>query len=485
MNQQTRKTLVETKPIGRRLLELATEKPDAPALTSMSASGSWQTLTRADLCHRVRATATAMDAAMDPSHGFALIDLPNGQSFFIAVLATWWSGRTPLIIPPNSTPEELNVLFAATGGKQPAPYVTEEILSHGAAATDVLRQPSPEREEGWYLPTGGSTGLPGLVPVYGQPASLIAGQQLLMSAMGWRASAVQLVLGPLFHAAPFTSSFSGIVGGNHIVAPPRFSRPDLEAALEIAHPTWLQLTPHHMNLIGADDGFMSTLSESLDGMMHTAAPCPEDVKRHWINRLGGHRVFEMYGSTQMIGAAICSGTDWLRRPGTVGRPFMTQVRILDERGRRLPPDTVGEVTMRSTGTRRMAASENHVRRHAGGYCGVGDLGYLDRDGYLFLTDRLDDVIIVGGANVSAREVEAVLLTHPSIREAIVVSRTHDLLGQTPYAVIACVGKPPSFAEVQKHCAQRLAPYKVPFAMEVVPELDRSRAEKIQRYKYTE
>jgi bile acid-coenzyme A ligase len=241
-----------------------------------------------------------------------------------------------------------------------------------------------------------------------------------------------------------------------------------------------------MALIGGDESLAGAFCGKLDGIMHTAAPCPADVKREWIARLGAERVFEMYGSTQMVGAAICNGAEWLERPGTVGRPFMTQVRIFSEEGRRLGPGRVGEVTMRSMGTRRITpTSAAHVRAHPGGFYGVGDLGYLDTEGYLFLTDRLDDVIIVGGANVSAREVENALTSHPAVREAIVSGRSHDLLGQTVHAaVVRTSNSDITAAELRAYCTGLLAAHKVP-SVEIVEELARSRAGKVQRFRYSD
>ena len=137
-----------------------------------------------------------------------------------------------------------------------------------------------------------------------------------------------MVVGPLFHAAPFISAFGGLVAGDHLVLPDRFAPAVLAAALERFPPWWCQLTPHQMQLFAADPKLTGLLCHDLRALMHTAAPCPEDVKRDWIARVGGDRLHEMYGATQMIGVAVCNGTQWLERPGTVGRPFMTQVRIL-------------------------------------------------------------------------------------------------------------------------------------------------------------
>ncbi|NUT27242.1 MAG: AMP-binding protein [Streptomyces sp.] len=474
--------------VGRRLLDLAGRDPSGPAVTTRSRTHGWQTLTRSQLCAQVRHAAGVLRTTAGPDEQRVVIDLPNGPGFVVAVLATWWAGRVPVVIPPGATGEERAALFQDAPHAVPAVSFSDEPLRTALSEPPPRSQgpePVAEAAEAWHLPSGGSTGLPRLVPAVGSPLTVLSSQQLLLSAVGWTPGGVQMVVGPLFHAAPFISAFGGLAAGDHIVLPDRFAPAVLAAGIERFPPHWCQLTPHQMQLIAADPKLAALLCRELRALMHTAAPCPEDVKRDWIARVGGDRLHEMYGATQMIGVAVCNGTQWLHRPGTVGRPFMTQVRILDRNGRRLPPGQQGEVVMRSAVTRRLpAAMAARMRRHAGGFYGVGDLGYLDADGYLFLTDRLDDVIIVGGANVSAREVENTLRGHPKVRDVVVTGRPHAVLGQAVHATVACdPAQPVTLREARDHCGGLLAAHKVPVTLEVLHELARSRSGKVERFRY--
>ncbi|MFJ6194872.1 class I adenylate-forming enzyme family protein [Micromonospora sp. NPDC092111] len=476
-------------PTYRRMRELARAEPDRPAVSARSADGRWSSLTRAELVALAEARAARLLA--EPPDPYTVVALPNGIGFLVAVLASWWAGRTPLVVAPESTAPELAQLFSGVGRPPEEIFTFDESepttaapATGRAAATSAVGAAEPTTA--WYLPSGGSTSLPRLVPIPGRPGAQLAGQSVLLAAVGWRPDADHLVLGPLSHAAPFTCALTGLVYGNHLVVVDRFGPGAVRDAVRRVPPTWCQLTPHQMAVIGGDPAFLRAFGERLVGVLHTAAPCPAAVKQAWLDGIGADRVYELYGSTQMVGAVVSRGTDWLERPGTVGRPYMTQVRILDEEGAGLPPGQVGEVYLRTAGTRRLSAAQSgHLRGRPGGYFSVGDLGYLDQDGYLFLVDRVDDVIIVGGANVSAREVEQTLVAHPAVGEALVVGRPDRLLGQRVHALVvrADAGSEPSAAELREHCVGLLAPHKVPVSIEVIREFERSSAGKIRRFRY--
>jgi acyl-coenzyme A synthetase/AMP-(fatty) acid ligase len=162
------------------------------------------------------------------------------------------------------------------------------------------------------------------------------------------------------------------------------------------------------------------------------------------------------------------------------------VLILGPDGAALPIGEVGEVFMYTGATQGQPPEKvAHLRGTGTGHYSVGDLGYLDADGYLYLTDRIDDVFTVGGANVSPREVEHVLVGHAAVREAVVGRQDDELLGSVVRATVVAADPqaPPSVAELVAHCRARLAGYKVPASIDVVPELARSRAGKVERFRY--
>jgi len=171
---------------------------------------------------------------------------------------------------------------------------------------------------------------------------------------------------------------------------------------------------------------------SLRAMLHTAARCDAETKRGWIGLLGPERVYELYGATEGVGVTLVRGDEWLARPGTVGRGFVTQVRILDEagkpgparRGRQPcscgPPQRVG---------RSDYVNEQAIRTTLDGFATVGDHGRLDRDGYLYLEPRDHDIINVGGEKVDPDEVEAALRDHPAVIDAVAVAVPHRRSGR--------------------------------------------------------
>ncbi|WP_405508763.1 AMP-binding protein [Streptomyces cyaneofuscatus] len=470
-------------------MSLARTSPERPALSVESADGTWTHYTVGELYERVAATAAYALAADPPGGDHTLVALPNGEGLVRAVLASWMLGRTPMLTPPEATDPEKRVLSMGLGRKTQEAFIWSESTLAAALEPDAP-QPhfTPRGQEPpvtWYLPTGGSTGLPSLFPVSPRPATVLTGARRLMKRTGWSPEAVQLSLGPLSHTAPLTMCMAGITGGAHVVMLRRLDPASLESTVNRFAPTWCQLTPHQMSLIDAHKGLWDALSRSLIGMLHTSAPCPDEVKRRWISRLGAQRVHETYSSTQAVGATLCDGDEWLAHPGTVGRPFLSnQVLIADEEGRSLPPGDVGEVCMRSEWTDLFAGEDvRRVRSGGDDFLGVGDLGYTDSDGYLYLTGRLDDIILVGGANVSAREVENVLLAHPDVLEVVVVKRLDPLMGHVIHAVMvpSDLASPPGIEGLRRHCLRSLSPYKVPWAVDWVENLPRSHAGKVERF----
>ncbi|MGK3943963.1 AMP-binding protein [Streptomyces caeruleatus] len=476
----------------RRLRSLARTAPFRPLLSVEDRAGEWTVHTAVELYEKVTATADFLRAEGLGPGRHTVIALPNGEGLVRALLASWTVGCTPMVLPHQATGFERQVLSVDVGELVAEAFPIGERELAAALALGVMRPatgsvpPGPEPGTAWYLPTGGTTGLPNLFPVTPGPGTVLAGARQLMRAAGWSPDAVQLSTGPLSHAAPLMMCMAGIGGGAHVVMPRRLEPGSLKSAVRRFSPTWCQLTPHQMSLIDANQALWNDLASSLGGVLHTSAPCPEDVKRRWIARLGGERLYETYSCTQLVGATFCDGVEWLAHPGTVGRPFASnEVLVADEAGRALPPGEVGEVFMRSEWTRGLAASgPRRLRGHGSGYLGVGDCGYSDDDGYLYLTSRLDDLVLVGGANVNTREVESVLLAHPGVAEVMVVQRPEPLMGSVLHAVVVPedLAHPPTVAELREFCGGRISAYKIPVTADFVDALPRSHAGKVERFR---
>jgi len=214
---------------------------------------------------------------------------------------------------------------------------------------------------------------------------------------------------------------------------------------------------------------------------HLAAPCPPWLKEAWIEWLGPERVWELYGGTEQQVITVLSGSEWLQHRGSVGRPVREgRIRILDDEGRDLPPGAVGEVYLRrAEGQPESYRYVGATARSRDGWESLGDLGFLDADGYLYLTDRLSDMILVGGANVYPAEVEAALDEHPAVRSSCVIGLPDEELGSRVHAIVQV---PPSVTdeELRAHLAGRLAPYKIPRTIERSDHYLRDDAGKVRR-----
>jgi bile acid-coenzyme A ligase len=217
--------------------------------------------------------------------------------------------------------------------------------------------------------------------------------------------------------------------------------------------------------------------------MCTGAPSPAWLKRAWIEWLGGDRIWEAYGGTERIAGTIISGTEWLEHPGSVGRPTHgRRIRILDEEGKDCPPGTVGEVYMMPPGGRgstyRYVGAEPTATDD--GWETLGDLGFLDDDGYLYLVDRKTDMIVTGGANVYPAEIEGVIDAHPAVRSSAVIGLPDEDLGNAVHAIVDIADNSLDEAERLSHLAERLVRYKMPRSIELVRTPLRDDAGKVRR-----
>jgi bile acid-coenzyme A ligase len=223
---------------------------------------------------------------------------------------------------------------------------------------------------------------------------------------------------------------------------------------------------------------------SLESVLHGGAPLPEWVARKWIELVGPSHFFVSYGSSENAGIAMANGEQWLEHAGTVGRPFHTEARILDDEGFELPPGEVGEVYLRWVGQTESSfeySGQVKARRNAEGFSSLGDLGWLDEDGFLYLADRRTDMIITGGANVYPAEVEAALSEHSDVVDCAVIGIPDPEWGSRVHGVVQLrEGGTATAEDLRDHCRNRLAPYKVPKTFEFTEQLPRSAAGKLRR-----
>src|SRR5262249_29607406 len=179
-------------------------------------------------------------------------------------------------------------------------------------------------------------------------------------------------------------------------------------------------------------------TSSLKVIWHLAAPCPPWLKEEWINWFGAEAIWELYAGTEAQAATIISGVEWMQHKGSVGKVDPLKFQIVRADGTEADPDEVGEVYMRpsddeSVQTYRYVGAT--ARRMEGGWESLGDMGAIDADGYLYLSDRQTDMILAGGANIYPAEIEAALDEHPRVRTSAVVGLPDDDLGNRVHAIV--------------------------------------------------
>ena len=248
-----------------------------------------------------------------------------------------------------------------------------------------------------------------------------------------------LMPGPLYHNGPVVWSCVALLAGAHLVVLPRFDAEATLAAIEEHSVDVVYLVPTMMKRIWRlpiEVRERYDLS-SLRFVWHLAEPCPPWLKEAWIDWLGPERIWELYAGTEGQTATIITGDEWLQHRGSVGKPAEGSVLIADDDGNELPAGEQGEVWLRST--TRDTPSYRYVgaeaRTRDGGWESLGDVGWLDDDGFLYLGDRLTDMILSGGANIYPAEVEAALQEHPDVRSCAVVGLPDDDLGQRVHAIV--------------------------------------------------
>jgi long-chain acyl-CoA synthetase len=226
---------------------------------------------------------------------------------------------------------------------------------------------------------------------------------------------------------------------------------------------------------------------SLRAMIHGAAPCPDEVKRAMLD-WWGPVVIEYYAATEGGGASI-TATEWLAKPGSVGKAWpYSVIKVLDDNGAEVPTGETGLVYMKmGQSSFDYHRSEQKTREsRVGDLVTVGDIGYLDEDGYLYLCDRKSDMIISGGVNIYPAEIEGELVMHPAIADVAVFGVPDEQWGEAIKAVVQPVeGVLPSdelTAEIMSFAAGRLAKYKLPRLVEYIDELPRDDNGKLYKRK---
>jgi bile acid-coenzyme A ligase len=469
--------------LGAKLAQLAAEKPEAPAVTCGEITLTYSQFHK--LSNRV--------ARGLAQHGVKLGDLvtlglPNSTDFAVACWAIWKLGATPQPVSFRLPKSELEaimelaqtpVVIAEFDHQIDRPLLSvPDLLALSDDDSDLPDAVAPVSK----APTsGGSTGRPKLI-LSGQPG--VTARET-PEVGGWRMkpSSICVLPAPLYHNAGFGMMMAAFSVGAHMVLLPRFEPEATLAAIEKHRATWIYLVPTMMTRIWRlPEEVRAKYDLSwLETLWHLAAPCPAWLKEAFIHWVGPETVMELYAGTEAQAVTTISGAEWLEHRGSVGRVTVGEMIAVGEDGQPLPPGEVGEIYMRRP--EGAPPSYKYIGATAktlpGGWESLGDIGWFDEEGYLYLADRRTDMILVGGSNVYPAEIEAALEEHPAVQSCAVIGLPDEDLGNKVHAIVQTKGACDE-AGLRAHLADKLVTYKQPRSYEFVDEPLRDDAGKVRR-----
>jgi long-chain acyl-CoA synthetase len=483
----------------------AEQRPDHPAIIM----GSGVAITYAQLESQAnRAAHLFAEIGLRPGDHLAL-QVGNQPEFFYLV---WAAHRSGLWYTPMSThlgPEETayivndcaaKVLVVSAGldqtllGLEPGdtPNITARYVVGGAAARwaswdEAVRRQS-DRPPGRLIAgndlmySSGTTGRPKGIERSTQSDALDEFDSVTLLAKNkfrFDADTVYLSPAPLYHSAAlrFTRSVHRL--GGTVVQMERFDAEKFLRLVEMHRVTASQLVPTmFVRMLKLDEQVRNRYDlSSLNAVFHAAAPCPIPIKQRMID-WWGPIIWEHYSGSEGVGMVVSDSKQWLAHPGTVGRQLNAQIHIVGEDNQELPVGTPGTIYFESTAdfVYRNDPEKTAAAHNDRGWKTLGDIGYLDEEGFLYLTDRKANMIISGGVNIYPQEVENLLTLHPKVGDVAVFGVPNGEMGEEVKAVVqpapGVAGSPGLETELIAHCQDHLAHYKCPRSIDFAPELPR-------------
>ena len=443
-------------------------------------------MTRGEFVERVERLAALFASSGVVEGSTVTIGLPNSTGLVESMFAVWALGAVPQPISDRLPLRERSGIMDLA-----SPSLVVGVPPSQTGGLPALESVPGQLPAGSFTPgvspvwkvitSGGSTGRPKLIAATAPALFENVGANAALFGMPCDGSV--LIPGPLSHNGPFIFAVSGMLLGNHVVLMPRFDPAGTLRLIEEHRANWLYLVLTMMLRIWRlpEAIRLSVDLSSLQVAFHIAAPCPPWLKHAWIDWLGPEKVLEGYAGTEAQALTMITGTEWLTHRGSVGRAVFGEIDIRDFDGRPVPAGREGEIWMRRgagvpSPYRYIGATP---RSAPGGWESLGDIGRIDADGYVYVTDRFADMIMVGGANVYPAEIEAALDEHPAVQSCCVIGLPDEDLGNIPYVIVE-LAEPVSDQDLMAHLRQRLAPYKLPRVIERAAEPLRDDAGKVRR-----
>ena len=483
--------------------------PDKPALI-MAGSGYTQTFAQLDAAAN-RLSQLLRSAGLQPGDHVAIC-MENHDRFLEVLWGCHYAGLIYTAASSRLTSNELSYIINDCAAKvfitskykadqaaeivAPTPNVALRLMLDGTipgyesyedAVTRFPAEPLPNRLAGNdMLYSSGTTGLPKGVakpfdgaPLESTPTSVAGTLGMLF---GFTSDSIYLSPAPMYHAAPLRFTMAAQAVGATAVVMEHFDAEEYLKAVETHKITHSQVVPTmFVRMLKLDDAVRTKYDvSSIQCVIHAAAPCPIPVKKQMIEWFG-RVIHEYYAGTEGNGFVYCNSDMWLGHEGTVGMPVGCTLHICNDEGEELPAYESGTIFFEGGATFEYHNDPEKTKgsRHPKGWSTLGDVGYVDNDGFLYLTDRKAYMIISGGVNIYPQESENLLVTHPKVVDVAVFGVPNDEFGEEVKAVVQPKEMPASTEaakelerELIAFCRSNLADVKCPRSIDFRPELPR-------------
>ncbi len=476
------------------LTERAAQTPGAPALAD-DTSGE---LTNADVVALVERYARHFSARGIGSGDVVGVKLTNRIELIAAMFATWRLGAALTPVNPALTLAETTYQLEDAGARLlvveavsddlPAsvPAITLAELAESAESV-ALPERGADRDAGLdelalLIYTSGTTGRPKGVEL--THANLDAQTEEMIEAIGLTAADHSLLILPLFHVnGILVSILSPLRAGGRATIVGKFSPQHFLETIGRVRPTYFSGVPAIYAMLANLPAEVTPDMSSLRFVVCGAAPMPPQLIAA-VEKRFGFTLIEGYGLSEATCASSVNPLDGVRKPGTVGPALPGQtIAIMAESGELITDGSPGEVVIKGPVVMRgyLNRPEDTAAAIRDGWLHTGDVGRLDEDGYLVLVDRVKDMIIRGGENIYPKEIETALHDHPAVLESAVVGRPDPVMGEVPVAYVSVRdGATATGDELTEFLRRRLAPYKIPYDVHVVPDIPKNSIGKIDK-----
>ena len=491
---------------------LAAQNPGAVALRDPDRALTW-----ADVSDRLdRVSARLLERDLGPSHRIAVF-AENAAETALAHLGGLLAGASTVPVNFHLTADE--TAYILTDSDTRVLFVGPETAQRGLDAARVAGVSTvigwgadlPDGVLGWdqwlgdppendisldlrprphLLYTSGTTGRPKGTEL---PPTMFAGGDTMAEHLDglqeglFQRFGTHLVVGPMYHTGPL-SGMRLLAAGIPSVILGRFDPEATLAAIDQHRTESAVMVPtHFVRLLALPDEVKAAYdTSSMKLVAHTGASCPVDVKRAMIE-WWGPVFFDAYGASEVGTTCMISSEEWLAHPGSVGRPIPPfEALIVDDDETEQPPNTEGRLYFRDTTGRGIVYPNDPDKTAAAhiapGVFTLGEIGYVDDDGYVYITDRFSDMIVSGGVNIYPAEAEQVLIEHPDIADVACIGVPHPEMGEELKALVIAAdpAAPPTPDEVIEFCRGRLSHYKCPRSIDVVEDIGRNTMGKVNK-----